>query len=158
MIGAFGNGQKKEPQLLGLFRRVLQLHMCLIYFFGGIAKCVGLGWWNGVSIWRALTRPPFDLLPAHTLVAWKGVLPILGISVCLIETGYAFFIWPKKTRFLWLTLIIAMHVGIALTMGMYLFGLIMIVLNLAAFGPAIDFRLMSMFRKRDRTLEIPSTL
>jgi hypothetical protein len=28
-----------------------------------------------------------------------------------------------------------MHVGIGLTMGMYLFAFIMIILNLAAFGP-----------------------
>jgi hypothetical protein len=30
-----------------------------------------------------------------------------------------------------------MHVAIGLTMGMYLFALIMIVLNLAAFGPGL---------------------
>jgi uncharacterized membrane protein YqaE (UPF0057 family) len=30
-----------------------------------------------------------------------------------------------------------MHLGIGLTMGMYLFALIMIVLNVAAFGPGL---------------------
>jgi hypothetical protein len=30
-----------------------------------------------------------------------------------------------------------MHIGIGLSMGMYLFSLIMIVLNLAAFGPGL---------------------
>jgi hypothetical protein len=43
--------------------------------------------------------------------------------------------WHKKTRTVWLILVLGMHAGIALTMGMYLFALIMIVLNLAAFGP-----------------------
>jgi hypothetical protein len=32
-----------------------------------------------------------------------------------------------------------MHVAMGLTMGMYLFALIMIVLNLAAFGPSLAF-------------------
>jgi len=32
-----------------------------------------------------------------------------------------------------------MHVGIGLTMGMYLFAFIMIVLNIAAFGPRLGF-------------------
>jgi hypothetical protein len=41
----------------------------------------------------------------------------------------------KKTRLVWLVGILAMHVAIGLTMGMYLFALIMIILNLAAFGP-----------------------
>jgi hypothetical protein len=31
-----------------------------------------------------------------------------------------------------------MHVAIGLTMGMYLFAFIMIVLNVAAFGPGLD--------------------
>jgi hypothetical protein len=30
-----------------------------------------------------------------------------------------------------------MHVGIGLTMGMYLFAFIMVVLNIAAFGPGL---------------------
>jgi hypothetical protein len=44
----------------------------------------------------------------------------------------------KKTRFFWLVCILAMHAAIGLTMGMYLFGLVMIVLNLAAFGVGIN--------------------
>jgi hypothetical protein len=64
-------------------------------------------------------------------------LPVLGISICLIEVGYPVFIWMKKTRFFWLVCILAMHAAIGLTMGMYLFALVMIVLNLAAFGVGI---------------------
>ena len=55
----------------------------------------------------------------------------------------------KKTRFIWLVCIVAMHIAIGLTMGMYLFALIMIVLNLAAFGP--DFgSLFLAYRERFR--------
>jgi hypothetical protein len=68
------------------------------------------------------------------LVRFKYALPGLGISICLIEIGYPVFIWIKKTRFLWLVCILAMHAAIGLTMGMYLFAFVMIVLNLAAFG------------------------
>ncbi len=125
----------KNPQLHGFFRRVLQLHLCLIYFFGGLTKCVGLGWWNGASLWRALTRPPFNVLPPEMILSWKHFLPLLGICVCLIETAYPFFIWWKKTRLFWLLLVCLMHVGIAITMRLHLFALIMIVLNLAAFAP-----------------------
>jgi hypothetical protein len=124
----------KDPQLLGFWRRVLQLHLCFVYFFGGLAKCLGSGWWDGTNLWRALTRPPFTIVPPDILVRLKYVLPILGISICLIELGYVVFIWMKKTRFVWLVCILAMHLAIGLTMGMYLFALVMIVLNLAAFG------------------------
>ena len=124
----------KDPQLLGFWRRVLQVHLCFVYFFGGLAKCLGSGWWDGTNLWRALTRPPFTIVPPDILVRLKYLLPILGISICLIELGYVVFIWMKRTRLFWLVCILAMHVAIGLTMGLYLFALIMIVLNIAAFG------------------------
>ena len=127
----------KHRDLLGFWRRVLQTHMCLIYFFSGIAKCLGPGWWNGVNLWRALTRPPFDLISADTLVRFKYLLPIAGVAVWLLEIGYPFFIWQRRLRRPWLMAILLMHIGVGVTMGMYLFASIMIVLNLAAFGPGI---------------------
>jgi hypothetical protein len=126
--------RRKDPQLLGFWRRVLQVHLCLVYFFGGLGKSLGSGWWDGSNLWRALTRPPFNLVSPDILVQSKYALPVLGISICLLEVGYPIFIWMKKTRFFWLVCIFAMHAAIGLTMGMYLFALVMIVLNLAAFG------------------------
>src|SRR5215208_3467569 len=127
----------KDPWLLGFWRRVLQVHLCFVYFFGGLAKLLGSGWWNGSNLWLSLIRPPFNLLAPDTLVRFKYALPVLGISICLIEVGYPVFIWMKKTRFFWLVCISAMHVAIGLTMGLYLFALVMIVLNLSAFGAGI---------------------
>jgi hypothetical protein len=129
------NLRPKHPQLLGFWRRVLQLHLCIIYFFSGLTKCLGNGWWDGSNVWRALIRPPFNIIDPEILVRWKYLFPVAGIFICLLEIGYPFFIWNSKTRRIWLIGICAMHVGIGVTMGMYLFALIMIVLNVAAFGP-----------------------
>jgi hypothetical protein len=68
------------------------------------------------------------------LVRFKYALPALGISICLLEVSYPIFIWIKKTRRVWLICILTMHAAIGLLMGLYLFALVMIVLNLAAFG------------------------
>jgi hypothetical protein len=127
----------RSPALLGFWRRVLQVHLCFVYFFGGLAKLLGSGWWNGSNLWRSLIRPPFNLLSPDILIRFKYALPLLGILVCLLEIGYPVFIWFKKSRFLWLVCILAMHAAIGVTMGMYLFALVMIVLNLAAFGVGI---------------------
>ena len=123
-----------DPERLGFHRRVLQIHLCLIYFFSGLTKCLGAGWWNGENLWRALTSPPFDRLPIEIVASFQPVLPALGILICLLETSYAFLIWPSWSRRAVLVATCAMHLAIALLMGMYLFGLIMLVLNIAAFG------------------------
>ena len=125
----------KDLYLHGFFRRVLQVHLCVIYFFGGFAKFLGVDWWNGASLWRALTRPPFNVIPVHTILSFKAALPVTGIAVWILEMSYPLFIWPKRTRPVWLVMIVGMHIAIGLTMGLYLFALVMIVLNLAAFGP-----------------------
>jgi uncharacterized membrane protein YphA (DoxX/SURF4 family) len=130
----------RAPQLLGFWRRVLQLHLCVIYLFSGLTKCLGSGWWSGSNVWRALIRPPFNIIDAEILVRWKYMFPVVGIVVCLLEMAYPFFIWNSRTRKIWLIGICAMHVGIGLTMGMYLFAFVMIVLNAAAFGPELISR------------------
>ncbi len=127
----------RDPQLPGFWRRVLQLHLCLIYFFSGLTKCLGSGWWDGSNIWRALIRPPFNIIDPEILVRWNYLFPAAGIFICLLEIGYPFFIWNGKTRKVWLICICAMHIVIGATMGMYLFALIMMILNVAAFGPGL---------------------
>jgi hypothetical protein len=127
----------KSPQALGFWRRVLQVHLCFVYFIGGLAKCLGSGWWDGSNLWHSLIRPPFNLVPSDALIRFKYALPILGISICLLEVSYPVFIWLRRTRWIWLVCILAMHAAIGLLMGLYFFAFVMIVLNLAAFGVPI---------------------
>ena len=144
-----GKEPPKDRQVSGLFRRVLQIHLCLIYFFSGLAKSLGSGWWDGSNLWRALLRPPFNVIDPAMLVRWKYFFPVAGVLICLVEIGYPLFIWPKRTRQTWLCLVIAMHLGIGATMGMYLFALIMIVLNVAAFGPDFGYKQSEGVRARE---------
>ena len=130
----------RNARMVGFFRRALQLHLCIIYFFSGLAKSLGTDWWNGLNIWAAVTRPPFNVFDPILIAHWRFLLPAVGITICLIEIGYPIFIWPRRTRPIWLTCVLAMHGAIGIAMGMYLFGLIMIILNLAAFAPHWIFR------------------
>ena len=71
---------------------------------------------------------------------WHVMVPILliaGIFVCLLELSFPILIWPKRTRLPCLIAIITMHIGIGVMMGLYLFSLVMIVLDFAAFGPGL---------------------
>ena len=124
-----------RSQLSGFLRRVLQIHLCLIYFFSGLTKCLGSGWWNGENLWRVCIRPPFNSISPDLLIHGKALFPIGGIVICLLEIGFPFFIWSRKVGRIWLVDICLMHLMIGFAMGMYLFGLVMITLNLAAFGP-----------------------
>ena len=124
----------KNPQALAFWRRVLQVHLCFVYFIGGLAKFLGNGWWDGSNLWRSPIRSSFNLVSPDILIRFKYALPVLGIAICLLEASDPICIWFKNTRLIWLVSVLAMHAAIGILMGLYLFALMMIIMNVAAFG------------------------
>jgi hypothetical protein len=114
--------------------RVLQLHLCLIYLNTGLAKARGVQWWRGEALWRALMQPQFAVLD----VSWMAEVPwvplVAGWIVIVIELGYPFLVWPRRTRALWVGATLALHLGIGVAMGLWLFSAIMMVMTASAFG------------------------
>src|SRR5207248_6783694 len=93
-----------------------------------------VGWFESLARAHPATFQP-DC--PEILIRLKYLYPVAGIVICLLEISYPVFIWNRRTRGIWLMCISAMHIAIGLTMGMYLFASIMIVLNFAAFGPGL---------------------
>ncbi len=119
------------------FRKLLQLHLGIMYFFSGFGKILGFNWWNGESIWKAIHLPYFNYNYAGSfdnLAKYPMVFIALGWGTIVIELFYPIFINLKKTRFVWLLLVIALHVGIAFILNLYFFSVIMIIINIAGFG------------------------
>ena len=42
--------------------RLIQLHMCVIYFFAGIAKLQGETWWNGLAMWYSFANREYQTM------------------------------------------------------------------------------------------------
>lgn len=127
--------RKFQPSVAaGLTRRMLQIHVCIVYTSSGLEKAMGIQWWNGEAMWRSLMMPVFNQLD----FGWLSHVPVLamigGWSILAIETGYGVAVWFRKTRPIWIALTVGMHLGIGLFLGMWMFGAIMIILNLGAFG------------------------
>jgi hypothetical protein len=118
--------------------RVLQLHLCISYFCSGLEKAQGSQWWNGELLWRALNLPVYRQLDMTWLVHWPFLLKVGGWMTLLFELGYCVFIWPKRTRKIWVLGIISLHLGIAVFLGLHLFGVIMAMFTLALFGVSAD--------------------
>jgi uncharacterized membrane protein YphA (DoxX/SURF4 family) len=115
--------------------RLLQVHMCIIYLFGGIGKMRGENWWDGSATWLALASLEYQSLDMTWLVRHRWLLALLTHVTVLWETFYCFLIWPKLTRPICLLLAVFVHGGIALFLGMPTFGLAMLIGNLAFIYP-----------------------
>jgi hypothetical protein len=117
---------------LGL--RVVQIHLCIVYLTSGVAKARSRAWWSGDAIWRALMSPEYRRFDFSWLASHPWLAVAAGWGVLLVEIGYAALIWPRFTRRIWVVLTAALHLGIAVFMGLTVFGAIMMVFTVAAFG------------------------
>ncbi|OJW83621.1 MAG: hypothetical protein BGO69_04810 [Bacteroidetes bacterium 46-16] len=114
--------------------RLLQIHICLVYFISGLAKAVGTNWWNGMSIWKAINRPSVTSYNIHFLSSFEDIYVVAGIATIIVELFYCFFIWNKHTRILWLTLTCLMHLTIAFVLQLPYFAAVMILFNIVTFS------------------------
>jgi len=139
--------------------RLLQLHMCIIYLFGGIGKMRGDTWWDGSAVWFAFSNLEYQSLDMTWMVHWPWIIAILTHLTVFWETFYCFFVWPRLTRPICLAMAVAVHGGIALCLGMKTFGLAMIFGNAAFLYPetvkAVVDRLLSWLPRSSGAVEEP---
>ena len=115
--------------------RLIQLHMCVIYLFGGIGKLRGDLWWDGSAAWFSVANFEYQSFDMTWLVHYPMLIALLTHVTVFWETFYCFLVWPKTTRPIVLFLAVCVHGGIAFFLGMVTFGLAMLIGNFA-FVPA----------------------
>jgi hypothetical protein len=117
-----------------LSRRVLQIHLCLVYVSAGFEKVRSPEWWTGNVMWRALVQPDFRQYDFTWLARYPWLAMLSSWFTMLIESGYCIALWVPRVRVAWMMGIVLLHLGIAFFMGLGLFGIIMILLSISAFG------------------------
>lgn len=123
-----------------LATRLIQLHLCVIYFFGGLGKARGWMWWDGTAMWYSAS---FEYQSLD--LTWIGRYPWLGSMLTHLtlfwEIAYAALVWPRFSRPWVLAVAFLVHAGIAIYMGMVTFGFMMIIANLAFVSwPTVELR------------------
>jgi Vitamin K-dependent gamma-carboxylase len=115
--------------------RLINVHMCAIYFFAAISKLQGEAWWNGEAMWRAFANYEYQSIDM-TWLAWHPRLLDLATHVSIAwELSFCVLIWRPRIRPFVLAGAVVLHVGIGACLGMWTFGLIMLV-GCASFLPA----------------------
>jgi predicted DCC family thiol-disulfide oxidoreductase YuxK len=92
--------------------RLLQIHLCFVYVFTGLAKVPSADWINGEAVYWAindvvLTRFPYAWLPVPM---W--VCKIASWTTLVFEIGFPLFVVIRRLRPWLLWLGIALHLGI----------------------------------------------
>jgi hypothetical protein len=122
------SSRREETVPVGCLR-VMQLHLCAIYLGAGVHKAMGRQWWNGEAIWQVVSQPDFSTFDLSWLARHPWIPRFAGWGTLLVEVGYVFLIWPRRTRKAWCIATIGLHLGMALFMGLVFFSSLMILLT-----------------------------
>ena len=115
--------------------RLIQIHMCVIYFFAGARKLLGGSWWDGSAMWLSIANYEYQTVDLTWLADWPVLLAFLTHVIVLFELFYCVLIWNRLTRPVVLLTAVLMHLGIATCLGMATFGLAMLIGNIAFIAP-----------------------
>lgn len=144
--------------------RLIQVHLCIIYLFAGVAKFMGAMWWDHTVMWHVLVNPechPYAIRPSTDMVRFlvhhrplcEGLMTAATLFTLFTEIGFPFLVWRPSMRRVMLSCAVAMHVGIGAFMGLYSFGALMACMNLAflEFGRRADGRGVAGYFSRTYT-------
>jgi len=115
--------------------RIFQLHLCIIYLFGGLAKARGVSWWDGTAMWYSVANYEYQSIDLTWIANYPRFFTAMTHVTLFWEIFYCALVWPRLTRPIALAIAVVVHGGIALFLGMITFGLMMIAANIVFLRP-----------------------
>ncbi|CAN5651453.1 hypothetical protein BH10BDE1_BH10BDE1_12540 [soil metagenome] len=105
--------------------RLMQIQLCVIYMYTGFEKLKGGDWWDQTAVWKVLGNEQLMLADLSFLRAVPLVIGLATWGTVLFEVYCPLLFWGKKTSRWTILAGWSLHIGIALTMGLFIFSLTM---------------------------------
>ena len=133
---------------------LVQLQMAVFFFWSGAEKLRGDTWWEGIALWRALVNHEFTPATLSLFAHQFWLVNVLTYATIGLELAFAFLVWGRRTRPWLLGGAVALHLGIAVFMGLWAFSAAMIAGHLAFVRPEWLDRLAAWWRMRTGDIEM----
>lgn len=108
---------------------VIGCQMCVIYGAAALWKAQGRTWQNGTAMYYTLHVDWFRVWPSLSdRVADNAVaMCVIAYVTVFAQIGFPFAVFTKKLKYVLLVLLLGMHLGIALLLGLPVFSAVMII-------------------------------
>ncbi|WP_117209820.1 HTTM domain-containing protein [Allorhizocola rhizosphaerae] len=130
---------------------IIAAQICILYGAAGFYKVHGETWGNGTALHYVLNQELFR--PWPTLSSFVDSLPLLVAVVCymtvLLQVAFPFVLF-SRIKYPVLAMMLGMHLGIAVLMGLPLFSAAMIIAD-AVFLPDRFYRFVADTWQQSRT-------
>ncbi len=102
---------------------IARLQVIAVYVVAGLAKVDGELWQNGTAIYYTLSVDDFSLPAVRSFVADYPLFAVIATYVTLFyQLSFPWLIWNRRIRPWLMSLGTAIHLQIALVMGLFTFG------------------------------------
>lgn len=105
--------------------RLMQIQICVVYWYAGLEKLKGVRWWDGSALWDVLSISDMIRWDMSFVAHLPFLLAIGSYSVILWEMFFPFMVWRPVVRLPYLTYGVLMHIGIIVFLNLPGFGLLM---------------------------------
>jgi hypothetical protein len=106
--------------------RLVQVHLCIIYFYTGIEKLKGASWWDGTALWTVLINSQMVVADFEWIKYISVLVVALTWVTILFEIFFTPFVFSKRWRLPVLFFGLVFHLVIGVTMALMPFALIML--------------------------------
>jgi hypothetical protein len=127
---------------------IARLQVVAVYLVAGLGKVTGQLWQNGTAIFYTLSVDDFTLPAIRTFVADYPIFSVVATYVTLLyQVSFPWLIWNRRFRPWLMTLGTAIHLQIALVMGLFSFGLAVMSSYVVFFTDAKSAMVMATLRR-----------
>jgi hypothetical protein len=128
-----GDGGDDDPSMVAWPLRLLQLHVCLVYFVAAWSRLDNPHWLDGSMLSRILADGTFSRAPALA-AAPEPLLAVLTYTAWAVELAAPLALWQAGTRRWFVAALIVLHVGLEASTRVGGWNVVMLA-GLAAFAP-----------------------
>lgn len=132
---ARARGTWADPLIVPWAQRLIQLHLCLIYFDTALMKCRGTSWLDGSALHYVLHNTEVGRFRLDPLTQYPMAVNFLTHSGLMIEFALAFLLWFRPTRRWIIVAGLSLHAGIHLMVNIPIFGEMMAACYLTFLAP-----------------------
>jgi hypothetical protein len=130
-----GDDAPAEPLIVPWAQRLIQLHLCLIYFDTAVLKCNGSTWLNGTALHFVIHNTEVGRFHLSTLTDYPVLINLMTVGGLLTEFALAFLLWFRPTRVWTMFAGLSLHIGILFLVNIPIFGELMTACYLTFLDP-----------------------
>jgi Vitamin K-dependent gamma-carboxylase len=133
-----------------------QLQLCVVYLCAAMYKLQGPLWQNGMVLYYLLQTDYSHFIIRDHVGRFPMLAMFAAYATVAFQLSYPFLVWFKATRSIMLLSAFVFHVGIALIMGLFEFGLLLCLAQVLFYQERWSWWTLRQLSQIGRRLQLPT--